>query len=64
MNNTISGLETPVLTLINNIISKSPNVAEQIRLQCEFQESGFDIKLLEKVIILIKIRQLINQFVI
>lgn len=51
MNGSISGLETAALKLINNIISKSPNVAEQIRLQCEFQESGFDVKALEKVTI-------------
>lgn len=49
MSSNLNGIETHALTLINSILSRSTSIAEKIRLQCELQESGFQIQTLERV---------------
>ncbi len=47
---TTNGIECNALSLLNALLSKTCNVAERIRLQCELEEAGLDINYIEKVI--------------
>jgi hypothetical protein len=48
MNSSLNSLEGICLGLINALLSKSPSTAERVRLQSELQESGLDVKFLER----------------
>lgn len=45
----LNGIESYALAFINTILAKSSSVAERVRLQCELEEAGLDVELLEKV---------------
>ncbi|KAI1301881.1 hypothetical protein HDE_03034 [Halotydeus destructor] len=44
----LSGFEAHALRFVNELLSKSPNVAERVRLQCELEEAGLNVTALEK----------------
>ena len=48
MNSSLNGLEGICLGLINALLSKASSMAERVRLQSELQESGLDLKFLER----------------
>ncbi|RWS25816.1 hypothetical protein B4U80_13039 [Leptotrombidium deliense] len=47
-NNSPNGVECSALTFLNTLLSKCSNVAERVRLQCELDEAGLNVTLLEK----------------
>ena len=48
MNSSLNGLEGICLGLINALLSRAGSTAERVRLQSELQESGLDVKFLER----------------
>ncbi len=48
-NYTSNGIEFNALSLLNALLSKTDNCAVRVRLQCELEEAGLDINVLESV---------------
>lgn len=45
----LSNFEAYALAFINALLAKSASVSERVRLQCELEEAGLEVALLEKV---------------